>query len=98
VLGYKQGDPKAAGIKLWRGHGCKNCNYTGYRGRIGIFELLINTDEIREMIIKKLPSFEIRDAARKHGMKLLREDGLSKSMEGITTISEVVRITHGYEE
>ncbi len=98
VLGHKQGDPAAAGIKLWRGRGCKNCNYTGYRGRIGIFELLLNTDEIREMIIKRLPSPEIRDAARKHGMKLLREDGLSKAMEGITTISEVVRITHGYEE
>ncbi|MDD5072773.1 MAG: ATPase, T2SS/T4P/T4SS family [Candidatus Omnitrophica bacterium] len=98
VLGYKQDDPKASEIKLWRGHGCKNCNYTGYRGRIGIFELLINTDEIREMIIKRLPSPEIRDAARKHGMKLLREDGLSKALEGITTISEVVRITHGYEE
>ena len=98
VLGHKQGDPKAAGIKLWRGRGCKNCNYTGYRGRIGIFELLLNTDEIREMVIKRMPSPEIRDAARRHGMKLLREDGLSKVMEGITTISEVVRITHGYEE
>ncbi len=98
VLGYKQGDPKAAGIKLWRGRGCKNCNYTGFKGRIGIFELLLNTDEIREMIVKRLPSPEIRDAARRHGMKLLREDGLSKAMEGITTISEVVRITHGYEE
>ena len=50
------------------------------------------------MVIKRMPSPEIRDAARRHGMKLLREDGLSKAMEGITTISEVVRITHGYEE
>jgi type II secretory ATPase GspE/PulE/Tfp pilus assembly ATPase PilB-like protein len=74
------------------------CNYTGYKGRIGIFELLVNNDEIREMIVKRLSSQEIREAARRSGMKLLREDGLNKVREGITTISEVVRITHGYEE
>lgn len=98
VLGYKPGDPKAAEIKLWHGRGCKNCNYTGFKGRIGVFELLMNTDEIKEMVVKRLPSPEIREAARRNGMKLLREDGLSKALEGITTISEVVRITHGYEE
>jgi len=98
VLGYKPDDPKAAEVKLWKGRGCKTCNYTGFKGRIGIFELLMSTDEIKEMIVKRLPSPEIRDAARRNGMKLLREDGLSKALEGITTISEVVRITHGYEE
>ena len=98
VLGYKPDDPKAAEVKLWHGRGCKTCNYTGYKGRIGIFELLMSTDEIKEMVVKRLPSPEIRDAARKNGMKLLREDGLSKALEGITTISEVVRITHGFEE
>jgi len=98
VLGYKPGDPKAAEVKLWKGRGCKNCNYAGFKGRIGVFELLMNTDEIKEMIVKRLPSPEIREAARRNGMKLLREDGLSKALEGITTISEVVRITHGYEE
>jgi type II secretory ATPase GspE/PulE/Tfp pilus assembly ATPase PilB-like protein len=50
------------------------------------------------MVVKRLSSYEIRDVARKHGMKLLREDGLNKVKEGITTISEIVRITHGYEE
>ena len=98
ILGYKPGDPKGAEVKLSKGRGCKTCNYTGFKGRIGIFELLINNDEIREMIVKKLPSNEIREVARKNGMKLLREDGLSKVEEGITTVSEVVRITHGYEE
>jgi len=99
VLGQKSGDPKAVEeMQLFRGKGCKMCNYTGYKGRIGIFELLVNNDEIREMIVKRLSSQEIREAARRHGMKLLREDGLNKVREGITTISEVVRITHGYEE
>jgi general secretion pathway protein E/type IV pilus assembly protein PilB len=98
VLGIKPGDPKAEELQLFKGKGCKMCNYTGYKGRIGIFELLVNNDEIREMIVKRLSSYEIRDAARRHGMKLLREDGLNKVREGITTISEVIRITHGYEE
>jgi general secretion pathway protein E/type IV pilus assembly protein PilB len=98
VLGSKQGDPKAEEPQLFKGKGCKLCNYTGYKGRIGIFELLINNDEIREMIVRRLSSYEIRDAARRSGMKLLREDGFNKVKEGITTISEVVRITHGYEE
>jgi len=98
VLGYKPGDPKAEELQLSKGKGCKMCNYTGYKGRIGIFELLVNNDEIREMVVKRLSSYEIRDAARRNGMKLLREDGLNKVKEGITTISEVVRITHGYEE
>ncbi|MFA5335073.1 MAG: ATPase, T2SS/T4P/T4SS family, partial [Candidatus Omnitrophota bacterium] len=98
VLGNKPGDPKAEEMQLFKGKGCKMCNYTGYKGRIGIFELLVNNDEIREMIVKRLSSYEIRDAARRNGMKLLREDGLNKVKEGITTISEVIRITHGYEE
>ncbi|MFA5147557.1 MAG: GspE/PulE family protein [Candidatus Omnitrophota bacterium] len=98
VLGNKTGDPKAEEMQLFKGKGCKMCNYTGYKGRIGIFELLVNNDEIREMIVKRLSSYEIRDAARRNGMKLLREDGLNKVKEGITTISEVIRITHGYEE
>ena len=89
---------EAKTAKLFRGHGCKECLHTGYKGRIGIFELLMNTDEIREMIVKKIPSTEIREAARRSGMKLLREDGIIKALAGITTLSEVVRITHGYEE
>ncbi len=96
ALGLKGTETKDA--KLYRGRGCKECNHSGYKGRIGIFELLNNTDEIRELIIKKTPSPVIRDLARKNGMKLLREDGILKALEGITTISEVVRITHGYEE
>ncbi|MDP2942282.1 MAG: ATPase, T2SS/T4P/T4SS family, partial [Candidatus Omnitrophota bacterium] len=89
---------EAKTAKLFRGRGCKECLHTGYKGRIGIFELLMNNDEIREMIVKKTPSTEIREAARRAGMKLLREDGIIKVLEGITTLAEVVRITHGYEE
>lgn len=84
--------------KLFRGRGCKECIHTGYKGRIGIFELLVNNDEIREMIVRKISSAEIREMARRMGMKLLREDGIIKALEGMTTLAEVVRVTHGYEE
>ncbi|MFH0771459.1 MAG: ATPase, T2SS/T4P/T4SS family [Candidatus Omnitrophota bacterium] len=96
ILGLKPEEARKA--VLFRGRGCKECVHTGYKGRIGIFELLISNDEIREMIVRKAPSPEIRETARKGGMRLLREDGLIKALKGVTTMSEIVRITHGYEE
>lgn len=84
--------------KLFRGHGCKECVYTGYKGRVGIFELLIVNDEIRELIVKKASSNIIREAARKAGMKSLRDDGLLKALGGITSIPEVIRVAYGYGE
>lgn len=86
------------GKTLYQGRGCKECVYTGYKGRIGIFELLIIDDDIRELVVKKASSTVIMEEARKKGMRTLREDGSKKVLEGITTIPEVVRITHGYEE
>ncbi len=87
-----------SGKALYRGRGCKECVYTGYKGRIGILELLTVDDEICDLIIKKASSTVIRDVARKAGMRTLRDDGTLKILSGITTIPEVVRITHGYEE
>lgn len=83
---------------LYRGRGCKECAHTGFRGRIGIFELLTIDDQICELIVQKASSTIIRETARKAGMKTLRDDGVLKILAGITTIPEVVRITHGYEE
>ncbi|KPK39056.1 MAG: hypothetical protein AMJ78_09060, partial [Omnitrophica WOR_2 bacterium SM23_29] len=84
--------------KFSRGHGCKECVYTGYKGRVGIFELLMVNEEIRELIVKKASSNVIREAARKAGMKTLRDDGLLKALGGITTIPEVIRVAYGYGE
>ncbi|MDO9464631.1 MAG: ATPase, T2SS/T4P/T4SS family [bacterium] len=76
-----------------RGRGCKECKETGYKGRAGLFELLRVSDEIRELIIKGISSTAIRKKAEKEGMKPLREDGISKILQGVTTIEEVTRVT-----
>ncbi|MFH1347489.1 MAG: ATPase, T2SS/T4P/T4SS family [Candidatus Margulisiibacteriota bacterium] len=81
------------GRKFYQGKGCKNCRNSGYKGRTGIFEILVVNKEIRELIIKKASGAEIRQAAIKAGMKTLREDGMLKVSEGITTLDEVLRVT-----
>ena len=83
---------------LLKGKGCSDCSNTGYLGRMGIYEIFMVTDEIQRLIFRNISSYEIRVLARKSGMKTLREDGLRKVLAGITTISEVVRVTVGDEE
>jgi general secretion pathway protein E len=73
------------------GTGCKSCAYTGYRGRIGIFEILTMSDAIRMMIANRASSTEIRAQALKEGMVTMMNDGMRKVKEGITTPSEVLR-------
>lgn len=75
-----------------QGSGCKTCAYTGYRGRLGIFELLVVNDAIRKLILAKADAAEIRSAARAHGMATLLEDGRRKAGSGITTLAEVLRV------
>jgi type IV pilus assembly protein PilB len=78
---------------VYEGRGCEKCSFTGYFGRIGIFELLVLDDEISELIYKKVSSTIIRERARQGGMTTLREDGIAKVFKGITTFEEVLRIT-----
>jgi general secretion pathway protein E len=73
------------------GTGCKSCAYTGYRGRIGIFEILTMSDAIRTMIVNRVSSTELRVQALKEGMVTMMNDGMRKVKEGITTPSEVLR-------
>jgi type II secretory ATPase GspE/PulE/Tfp pilus assembly ATPase PilB-like protein len=80
-------------ITFYHGRGCAECGYTGYRGRIGIFELFVPNDEIRQMVVSREPSMVIAEAARRGGMSTLREDGWDKVIKGITTIEEVVSET-----
>ncbi len=77
-----------------KGKGCTYCSKSGYRGRMGIYELMSMTNTIREMTFKGEPTQVIRKAARKQGMRTLFEDGMIKAMKGLTTIDEVLRITH----
>ncbi|MCX8026908.1 MAG: type II secretion system ATPase GspE [Thermodesulfovibrionales bacterium] len=78
---------------LYKGVGCQHCTFTGFYGRTGIYELLLITDRIRNLILKKADSNIIRDAAKEEGMKTLLEDGLDKVLKGITTYPEVLRVT-----
>jgi type IV pilus assembly protein PilB len=77
-----------------RGRGCGHCNHTGYRGRIGIFEMLKMTSNMREMTFKREPTQSIRRQARLIGMRTLLEDGLMKAMRGQTTLEEVLSTCH----
>jgi type IV pilus assembly protein PilB len=76
-----------------KGKGCGHCNKTGYRGRMGIFELMTMTSQVREMTFKGEPHVNIRKVARKQGMRTLFEDGMIKALKGQTTLDEVLRIT-----
>jgi general secretion pathway protein E/type IV pilus assembly protein PilB len=78
-----------------RGDGCAECNSTGYRGRLGIFEILVVNEEIQKMIYENAGTTRLRDKARSLGMRTMREDGARKVTAGMTTIEEVVSITVG---
>lgn len=79
---------------LGRGKGCQDCRGTGYRGRAGIYELLVMTEDLRSLTLRKTPGHEIRQRAMAAGMATLRQDGWTKCCEGLTTIEEVLRVTH----
>ena len=79
--------------KFRKGRGCAECNNTGYKGRMGIFELLIMSEKVKELVMEQIASRQIRDLAQQEGMKLLREDGWLKVCRGITTAEEVISIT-----
>lgn len=85
---------KATGLTFYEGKGCKACNKTGYKGRVGIHEVLSIDNPIREAILRKAPASEIRDIAIKHGMVTILEDGFNKAKEGVTTIEEILRMLY----
>ncbi|HWR59007.1 MAG TPA: type II secretion system ATPase GspE [Thermodesulfovibrionales bacterium] len=80
-------------IPLLRGKGCEHCTFTGYYGRQGIFELLLIDEAVRGLILRGADANQLRDAARQRGMRTLFEDGSEKIKAGITTLSEVLRVT-----
>ncbi len=84
-------------VQLHRGAGCADCSRTGYRGRMGLFEIFQVTSEVQHMIFDEVPTRELRSKARELGMRTLREDGLRKVVAGHTTLEEVLRVTMGDE-
>jgi type II secretion system protein E len=83
----------ATGVELSRGKGCEDCRGTGYRGRTGIYELFVISEEARGLILGKKPTGVIRRHAIEHGMVSLRDDGWAKARAGITTVEEILRVT-----
>jgi type IV pilus assembly protein PilB len=84
---------EAPRVKLYKGRGCANCNNTGYRGRVGLFEVMEMTDELRELVLSGASAMELRRKAIDEGMITLRASGLQKLREGSTSVEEVVRET-----
>lgn len=83
-----------AGSTFFRGAGCDECDYTGYKGQTGVFEMLVVDDSVREMVSKEMPSSVIKKKSMEAGkMNSLFEDGLDKAKRGITTLEEVLRVT-----
>jgi type IV pilus assembly protein PilB len=93
MIGAGFSEHESRTLKLFRGRGCERCSSTGYKGRVGLYEVLEVDDELREMILSGASSFEIRQKAMQSGMMTLRLSGLQKIRDGMTTIDEVVRET-----
>jgi general secretion pathway protein E len=85
--------PPGRPVNLYRAVGCAACNHTGYRGRLGIFELMTIDDEIRQLVSQNVDSKTIKAAATRKGMGTLRADGARKVLAGTTSVSEVIRAT-----
>jgi len=88
-------DPAKA--QIYNGAGCEECRFTGFKGRTAIYEILVITEAIREMILARNSSQQIKQKAIQQGMRTLRQDGLQKVLLGLTTYSEVVRVTQQEE-
>ncbi|HEY3298194.1 MAG TPA: ATPase, T2SS/T4P/T4SS family [Armatimonadota bacterium] len=91
VIGYEPKDHDEK-VTLWHGKGCEVCRHTGLKGRLGVYELLTTNEEICELISRRAPLNDLREAARANGMKTLREDGLEKVLAGTTTLDEIKRV------
>ncbi len=88
--------PDGEAVEAFRGAGCPECNGTGYTARVGIFEMMDLDDEMRKLIMRNADASVLTDAARRNGMRNLREDGWMKIRDGVTTLAEVMRVTQEF--
>ncbi|MBN2374165.1 type IV-A pilus assembly ATPase PilB [bacterium] len=82
-----------SGLEIYKGKGCAKCSQTGYKGRVALYEVMTMTDSLKEAIVKGASTEELKSLARKEGMRTLRESGLKKVMEGVTTIEAILGVT-----
>jgi type IV pilus assembly protein PilB len=92
-LGFSEEDAKS--VRCYKGKGCPACNGSGYKGRIALYEIMPAGSEIKEMVLEGASADEVKKTAVKLGMKTLRMSGLTKVVEGVTSIEEVMRVTFG---
>jgi type IV pilus assembly protein PilB len=92
-VGFQERDAKS--VRLFKGRGCDRCSNTGYKGRVGLYEVMEINDDIRELILSGASAVELRSKAVENNMISLRGSGLQKIRDGVTTIEEVVRETLG---
>ncbi len=81
-------------VTFYRGRGCDHCKGTGYKGRIGVYELMPVTEKVRELILARASSYAIREAANEAGMQSLKDDAMEKILLGITTLEESLRVIY----
>ncbi|MBU2235691.1 hypothetical protein KKA01_01380, partial [Patescibacteria group bacterium] len=86
-------DSPMSSLLFYRGHGCKECNHEGYKGRMGIYEILEINKAMAELIVNQAPPEKLYEEANKQGFISLIQDGFIKAKSGITTIEEVLRVT-----
>jgi type II secretory ATPase GspE/PulE/Tfp pilus assembly ATPase PilB-like protein len=94
-LGVSEKD--AASATIYMGRGCEACKHTGYKGRTAIYEMLLVTEPIRQLVLKRVSADQIKKKALQLGMRTLRQDGWEKIARGITTPAEVLRVTQEEE-
>jgi type II secretory ATPase GspE/PulE/Tfp pilus assembly ATPase PilB-like protein len=86
-------NPQMIPKRLWRGAGCAACNNTGYKGRLGIYELMVLDERFHDPILRRAGAPEFLRLARERGMRTMFEDGLLKAGQGLTTVEELLRVT-----
>ena len=79
-------------VTLYRARGCSRCNNTGYKGRLGIYEVMVVSEAIRRLIVERKSADEVSRVATAEGMRTLREDGLEKVLQGMTSMEEIARV------
>ncbi len=94
-LGMKPDSPK---LTFYKGKGCDACLKTGYKGRVGLLEVLTLSPKIKSMILENVQEYQLREQARREGMKTLRENGMQLVLQGMTTVDEILRVTAGDQD
>jgi len=87
--------PDLNNLKFYKGAGCEACNNTGYKGRVGVYEVIVMSDQIRASLSEKISEYDMRRLALEQGMVTMAQDGLLKALDGLTDVAEVFRVTGG---